>query len=99
MMDNFHPMRFANDCGFALAGVMCRRNAVNVMLDPGWRLVRVPIQPPSVPAMARQLLDLTGKTHRSGCGSGILAIAALKLGAAKAIGIDIDPQAIQASQR
>ncbi|CAA2930523.1 Ribosomal protein L11 methyltransferase [Arsenophonus endosymbiont of Bemisia tabaci Q2] len=32
-----------------------------------------------------------------GCASGILAIAALKLGAKKAIGIDIDPQAIQAS--
>lgn len=33
-----------------------------------------------------------------GCGSGILAIAALKLGAAQAHGVDIDPQALIASQ-
>lgn len=33
-----------------------------------------------------------------GCGSGILAIAALKLGAASALGVDIDPQALQATQ-
>ncbi|MDR5874973.1 50S ribosomal protein L11 methyltransferase [Halomonas sp. CUBES01] len=33
-----------------------------------------------------------------GCGSGILAIAALKLGAAHADGTDIDPQALQASR-
>lgn len=32
-----------------------------------------------------------------GCGSGILAIAALKLGAAYALGVDIDPQALQAT--
>lgn len=32
-----------------------------------------------------------------GCGSGILAIAALKLGAIRAIGVDIDAQALQAS--
>ena len=34
-----------------------------------------------------------------GCGSGILAIAALKLGAARALGVDIDPQALQATRR
>ncbi|MBY0579921.1 MAG: 50S ribosomal protein L11 methyltransferase [Burkholderiales bacterium] len=34
-----------------------------------------------------------------GCGSGILAIAALKLGASLAVGIDIDPQAIQSSRQ
>ena len=33
-----------------------------------------------------------------GCGSGILAIAALKLGAGSAIGVDIDEQAIRASK-
>lgn len=32
-----------------------------------------------------------------GCGSGILTIAALKLGAASAVGVDIDEQAIRAS--
>jgi ribosomal protein L11 methyltransferase len=33
-----------------------------------------------------------------GCGSGILAIAALKLGARHVVGIDIDPQAVAASR-
>lgn len=32
-----------------------------------------------------------------GCGSGILAIVALKLGAARAVGVDIDPQAVTSS--
>jgi ribosomal protein L11 methyltransferase len=43
-------------------------------------------------------LELAGKTVIDyGCGSGILAIAALKLGAASAVGIDNDPQALTAS--
>ncbi|MCK7576487.1 MAG: 50S ribosomal protein L11 methyltransferase [Chromatiales bacterium] len=42
--------------------------------------------------------DLAGKTVLDfGCGSGILAIAALKLGAARAIAVDHDPQALTAT--
>jgi ribosomal protein L11 methyltransferase len=33
-----------------------------------------------------------------GCGSGILAIAALKLGAARATGVDVDPLALEAAR-
>jgi ribosomal protein L11 methyltransferase len=44
-------------------------------------------------------LDLAGKhVIDYGCGSGVLAIAALKLGAAHVDGIDNDPQAILASR-
>jgi ribosomal protein L11 methyltransferase len=42
--------------------------------------------------------DLHGKAVLDyGCGSGILAIAALKLGAASATAVDIDPQAVTAT--
>jgi ribosomal protein L11 methyltransferase len=44
-------------------------------------------------------LDLASKhVIDYGCGSGVLAIAALKLGAARAIGIDNDPQALVATR-
>jgi ribosomal protein L11 methyltransferase len=44
-------------------------------------------------------IDLTGlKVIDYGCGSGILGVAALKLGAASVIGVDIDPQALTASR-
>jgi ribosomal protein L11 methyltransferase len=43
--------------------------------------------------------DVRGKTVLDyGCGSGVLAIAALKLGAAHATAIDIDPQALTATR-
>ena len=44
-------------------------------------------------------LDLSGLTVIDyGCGSGVLAIAALKLGAARVVGVDNDPQALEASR-
>lgn len=43
--------------------------------------------------------DLTGKTFVDyGCGSGVLAIAALRLGAIRAVAVDHDPQALEATQ-
>jgi ribosomal protein L11 methyltransferase len=75
------------------------KNAVNVMLDPGLAF-GTGTHPTT--AMCLEYLDgfdIKGRTVIDyGCGSGILAIAALKLGAGKVIGIDIDPQAIQASR-
>lgn len=50
------------------------------------------------------LLSLRRHIHKeadildAGCGSGILAIAALKLGAAFGFGIDIDPEAVKSSK-
>ena len=45
-------------------------------------------------------LSLEGKTMLDyGCGSGILAIAALQLGCESATGMDIDPQALTASRK
>ena len=42
---------------------------------------------------------MAGKTVVDfGCGSGILALAALKLGAERVVGVDIDPQALQATK-
>lgn len=73
-------------------------NAINLRLDPG-----LAFGTGSHPTthLCLQWLDvhLTGGENvlDYGCGSGILAIAALKLGAGNAVGVDIDPQAIIAS--
>lgn len=59
-------------------------NAVNVMLDPGLAFGTGTHPTTSLCLQWLDSLDLTGKTVIDfGCGSGILAIAALKLGAAK----------------
>ncbi len=78
-------------------------DAVNLHLDPGLAF-GTGTHPTT--ALCLEWLDdlaLTGELNEQdvldiGCGSGILAIAALKLGAGQATGTDIDPQALQASR-
>ena len=74
-------------------------DAINVMLDPGLAFGTGTHATTALCLEWLESIDLTGKTVIDfGCGSGILAIAAIKLGAAKVVGIDIDPQAITASK-
>ena len=99
-MDNFHPMKFGQKLWICPSwrGVP-DPNAVNVMLDPGLAFGTGTHPTTSLCLQWLDSLDLKDKTVIDyGCGSGILAIAALKLGAKSVIGVDIDPQALQASR-
>jgi len=73
--------------------------AVNLMLDPG--LAFGSGTHPTT-ALCLEWLDgaeLAGtRVLDYGCGSGVLAIAALLLGSAQAVATDIDPQALQATR-
>jgi len=73
--------------------------AINLVLDPG--LAFGTGSHPST-RLCLQWLERSiagGETVLDyGCGSGILAIAALKLGALRAVGVDIDPDAVTAAR-
>lgn len=99
--DTFRPMRFGRRLWIYPWNVDTPDDpdAVIVRLDPG--LAFGSGTHPTTALCLEWLdgADLTGKTLIDyGCGSGILAIAALKLGAARAIGVDNDEQAIAASR-
>jgi ribosomal protein L11 methyltransferase len=74
-------------------------NAVNLLLDPG-----LAFGTGTHPTTALCLAELDGmdlvecRVVDYGCGSGILAVAALKLGARAALGVDNDPQALVATR-
>ncbi|MBA6302686.1 50S ribosomal protein L11 methyltransferase [Colwellia sp. MB02u-14] len=99
-MDNFHPMKFGDRLWICPSWRdVPDPDAVNVMLDPGLAFGTGTHPTTALCLTWLDGLDLVGKTVVDfGCGSGILSLAALKLGAKKVIGIDIDPQALQASK-
>jgi ribosomal protein L11 methyltransferase len=99
-MDNFHPMKFGERLWICPSWrEIPDPDAVNVMLDPGLAFGTGTHPTTALCLEWLEGLDLAGKTVIDfGCGSGILAIAAIKLGAEKVIGIDIDPQALLASR-
>ncbi len=99
-MDDFRPMRFGRRLWICPS--WCEPpepEAVNLSFDPG--LAFGSGTHPTT-ALCLEWLDRHPPTGRSlidyGCGSGILAIAALRLGARHATALDIDPQAIEATR-
>jgi ribosomal protein L11 methyltransferase len=100
-LDTFQPMRFGRRLWIYPWNVDAPEDpdAVIVRLDPG--LAFGSGTHPTTALCLEWLdgIDWSGKTLIDyGCGSGILAIAALKLGAAHALGVDNDEQAILASR-
>lgn len=98
-MDTFKPMPFGQRLWICPSWLEPEDpNAVNLNLDPGLAF-GTGTHPTT--ALCLKWLDqakLEGKTVMDfGCGSGILGIAAMLLGATRLYGIDIDPQAILAS--
>ena len=106
-LDQFQPMRFGQRTWIVpwnheLPEAAQAADAAVVRLDPG--LAFGSGTHPTTALCLRWLDQLSAEGELQGrtvldfgCGSGILALAALKLGAAAAVGVDNDPQALTAT--
>ncbi len=99
-LDHFRPMRFGDRLWICPSGQEVEaEGAVVVELDPGLAF-GTGTHPTT--ALCLQWLDGANLEGRHvidyGCGSGILGIAALKLGAAEVTAVDHDPQALAATR-
>ncbi|MCK5726418.1 MAG: 50S ribosomal protein L11 methyltransferase [Thiotrichaceae bacterium] len=99
-MDDYKPMLFGSSLWIYPSHISPPDDKnTYIILDPGLAF-GTGTHPTT--ALCLEWLDQNpplGKTVLDyGCGSGILAVAALKLGAIKAIATDIDPQAITATK-
>jgi ribosomal protein L11 methyltransferase len=96
----FHPIRVSDRLWIVPS--WCEpidSNAINIVLDPG--LAFGTGNHPTTRLCLRWLDERIepGLTLIDyGCGSGVLAIAGAKLGAAGVVGVDIDPQALEVSR-
>jgi len=99
-MQHYHPMPFGRRLWVCPSWLEPPEpNAVNLLLDPG-----LAFGTGTHPTTALCLAELDGMALEEasvvdyGCGSGILAVAAVKLGAGSALGVDNDPQALVATR-
>lgn len=99
-MENFKPICFGEKLWIVPSWhEPPQPDAVNILLDPGLAFGTGTHPTTALCLQWLDKADLTGKTVIDyGCGSGILAIAAALLGANKVIGVDTDPQALEATQ-
>ncbi len=99
-MDEFHPLKYGERLWIVPSWHAAPDpDAANLLLDPG--LAFGTGTHPTTALCLEWLdgIDVEGmKVIDYGCGSGILALAALLLGASQAIGVDTDPQALEASR-
>ncbi len=99
-MQHYRPMRFGKRLWVCPSWMdPPEPEAVNLMLDPG--LAFGTGTHPTTELCLRELdgMQLAGRTAVDyGCGSGILGVAALALGATAVLGVDNDPQALAASR-
>ncbi len=98
-MDNFKPMQFGKKLWVVPSNFEPPQpDAANILLDPGLAF-GTGTHPTT--SMCLEWLDTNPPTGKDiidfGCGSGILAIGAILLGAKHAEAIDLDPQALMAT--
>ena len=99
---DFHSMKFGENlwvCPSWESQAEIPSDAIIINMDPG--LAFGTGAHPTTHLCAEWLINNVTRNSEVmdyGCGSGILAIAAYKLGAKKVLGVDIDPQALTASR-
>ena len=100
-MDQFKPMKFGERTWIVPWNLEVPDEAkgqVLIRLDPGLAFGSGTHPTTALCLQWLDSIDLKNKTMLDfGCGSGILALAALKLGAKSAVGVDNDPQALIAT--
>lgn len=100
-LQHFGPIRFGERLWVSPHGQREECDGdVTVWLDPGLAFGTGTHATTALCLEWLERQDVAGKNVIDyGCGSGILAIAAVKLGAAAALAVDIDPQALVATRR
>lgn len=97
-LKDFGPMQFGKRLWVLPGDATAPDGAVSIRLDPGLAFGTGTHPTTALCLEWLDSLDMVDKTVLDyGCGSGILAVAALKLGARSATAMDIDPQATQAT--
>ncbi|MFK7976784.1 MAG: 50S ribosomal protein L11 methyltransferase [Halioglobus sp.] len=99
-MEHYQPLKFGRRLWICPSWLEPPEpDDVNLMLDPGMAFGTG--THPTTDLCLREVDGLALAKQQVvdyGCGSGILALAALKLGAANALGVDNDPQALVATR-
>ncbi len=99
-LEHFKPMAFGRRLWVCPQGQSVKQaDGIVIQLDPGLAFGTGTHPTTALCLCWLDALDLVGKSVIDyGCGSGILAIAALKLGAERAVAVDYDPQALKATR-